>query len=422
MDDISLNSITANHAILYDKLFISRNDQVDLTYISTEQKVSQEPLDMVVALLESIESEKINALCIIREQTIVGLIVRSQEVISEVLKFLNGLLSNILYIALDNPLESDIQILTSLDFKSPVFVDGKITLYKTLDPSPEFTQMEIRRMETYANQPFIKLNIGVSKDTLGTLSGYVNSFDNEVGGVLHISAYDNQDKAIVRFNTQELIVGEAASVLIPFDTISFHTHPDLCYITLGCYIGWPSSQDMIFLLTSYFSDKPTLLHLVSTAEGIWVMQLTPTFQRILSYLHLNNRNSCIQTIIDLILDKFTKLHEMRQLNIVPPLLRSKYRRDYEALVKIITLADLFELYPDLKSQCSEVIIADGQLYNITLTSWDEILTSDKDLDVTLVYLSTLKYPITLPITYGKAVYNKVKNLPEADTAMEVDLS
>ena len=419
MDDVRLNILTANHVVLYDKLFISRNDQVDLTHISTGQSVSFEPLDMVVALTES---EQLNALCIIREQTIIRLMIRSHEYLSELLSLLNNLLSNVLVISLENPSEDEIQLLITLDFKSPTVVDGKITLDKTITSSPEFTQLELRRYFTYANQPSIKLDTRIAKDTLETLSGYVNSFDVEVGGSLHIFAYDNQGRAIVKFNPQMLIKGETATVNIPYDTISFHTHPDLCYRTLGCYIGWPSSQDMIFLVTSYLSAKPTLLHLVSTAEGIWVVQLTTIFQKILSDLHATGKDLCIQTIIDLILNKFTILHNMRQLNIVPPLLRSKYRRDYETLVKIITLSDLFNLYPDLKSHCSDVANDGGQLYNITLTSWDDILTSESDLDITIEYIPSPKYPITLPITFGKATYNHIKSLPDADIAMQVDLS
>jgi hypothetical protein len=419
MDNVRLSISTVNYVTIYEKLLISRNDQVDLRYLDTRQKVSDEPLDMIVALMEA---DKLNSLCVIREQTIVVLLSRSQVTLKEFLGLLYRLLSNVLYIALNKATKDDIQTLIQLGFQSPTIVSGKVTLYKTINPSPEFTQLELRRLEAYANKPFIKLNVRVVKDTLANLSEYVNSFDREVGGVLRVFAYDDEDKAIIRFNPQELIIGEAAEVPIPFDTLSFHTHPDLCYRTLGCYIGWPSSQDMIFLLQSYFSARPTLLHLVSTAEGIWAMQLTPVFQRILSYLRVTNREPCIQTIINLVLDKFTKLHDMRQLNVVPPLLRAKFKRDYETLVKIITLTDLFEMYPDLKSVCAGAMIEDGQLYSIVLTPWDQILTSNSDLDITIEYLRDLKHPVTLPVTYGEAAYNKIKSLPAAEVKMQVDLS
>ncbi len=417
MDNVRLSILTINYVMIYEKLLVSRNDQVDLRYIDTSQEVSDEPLDMIVV---SKESDKLNSLCVIREQTIIVLLSRSLATLKEFLGLLHRLLSNVVYIALSRTTEDDIQALIQLGFQSPTIVNEKITLYKTINPSPEFTQLELRRLEAYANKPFIKSNVRVIKDTLVNLSEYVNSFDKEVGGVLRVFAYDDEDKAIIKFNSQELIIGEATAVEIPFDTLSFHTHPDLCYRTLGCYIGWPSSQDMILLLQSYFSARPTLLHLVSTAEGIWAMQLTPVFQKILSYLHVTNREPCIQTIIDLVLDKFTRLHDMRQLNIVPPLLRSKFKRDYETLVKIITLTDLFKMYPDLESVCAGAMIEDGQLYSIVLTPWDQILTN-LYLDITIEYLSDLKHPMTLPVTYGEAAYNKIKSLPTAEVKMQVDL-
>lgn len=410
MDNVSLKILTSNYVFLYDKLLVSRNDQVDLSYMSTNQKVTNEPLDMVV-ILEPFGQKR--AVCIVREQTIVKLLIKSYEVFNEIIQLFNSLLSGSLYMTLDDPSKDELQFLTNLDFNSPDVVDNKIIMFKSLTPSPEFTRLELRRMRVYANQPSIKLDVRIDKGTLETLSGYVSTFDNEVGGTLHIYAYDDQDRAIIRFNPIDFVLGEATSVNVPFETISFHTHPDLCYRTLGCYIAWPSSSDMVYLLSSYFSGKPTLLHVVSTAEGVWVMQLTPIFQRILFYLYTTDNPSCIQTIMNIVLDKFTKLHDMRQVNIVPPLLRPKAKKDYETLVKIITLKDLFELYPDLASTCSGAIIEDGQLYSITLASWDQILSLGGDMDITIEYIPALKYAITLPITYGKAAYDKIKSLPVA---------
>lgn len=408
MDNVTLRILTSNYVVLYDKLLVSRNDQVDLTYMSTNQKVTNEPLDMVVILHPF--SQK-SAVCIVREQTIVKLLLKSYTALNETIKLFNSLLSGFLYMVLDGPSKDELQFLTDLDFNSPDVVDNKIIVFKSLTPSPEFTQLELRRVKMYADQPSIKLDVRFDKGTLETLSGYVNTFDNEVGGTLHIYAYDDKDRAIIRFNPIDLVLGEATSVSVPFETISFHTHPDLCYRTLGCYIAWPSSTDMVYLLSSYFSGKPTLLHVVSTAEGVWVMQLTPIFQRILFYLYMTDRPSCIQVIMDIVLDKFTKLHDLRQVNIIPPLLRPKAKKDYEALVKIITLTDLFELYPDLASTCSGAVIEDGQLYSITLASWDQIVSIGGNLDITIEYIPALKYAITLPITYGKVAYDKIKSLP-----------
>lgn len=412
--DITIDILTDNYLELYGNSFISRNDQVDVRFKSSGMKVTNEPLDMLVLI---IEAGIVNVICIIREQTIVRLLSRSVEFISPLLTLLNGLLSTNYYITLDNSAVDEFNILINFGFVSPTTVGNGISMYKAITPSPEFTRLELRRVIAYMNEPSVRLKVRILKETLENLSGYVNSYDNEVGGPLHIFAYD-EDVAIVKFDTSELIVGESDTVMIPFNTMSFHTHPDLCYRTLGCYIGWPSAQDMIYLLMSYFT-LPTLLHLVSTAEGIWAMQLTSTFQRILSYLHAADRDICIQTIADMIQDKFTKLHAMRQLNIIPPLQRHQIKRDYESLVKIITLSDLFSLYPDLEHVCSNFIIEDGPLYNISLTTWDTILSYSSDLDIIVDYNHNL-YPTTLPITFGKTAYNRIKNSSERQD-LEIDL-
>lgn len=97
----------------------------------------------------------------------------------------------------------------------------------------------------------------------------------EVSGDLVIERYfiapDGKSVANLVYPESTFIKGSEENFIVNISNslINFHTHPDICYKKFGCYIGWPSGQDIARMV---FTD--TLKHYVVTIEGIYSMQLT----------------------------------------------------------------------------------------------------------------------------------------------------
>lgn len=80
---------------------------------------------------------------------------------------------------------------------------------------------------------------------------------------------------------------EGYTVTIPnLVRINFHTHPDVCYEEFGCYILWPSGQDIAHMIPSYFIGE--YKHYVISREGVWSLQLTVSFMQFLESIGANN--------------------------------------------------------------------------------------------------------------------------------------
>lgn len=103
----------------------------------------------------------------------------------------------------------------------------------------------------------------------------------EYGGKMRIFEYVDTGAsyraARVGFAPQLEVEGskEGFTVNVPSAPINFHTHPNICYATFGCYLGWPSSNDMAYILQSY--DQGLRLHLLMSREGVYFVSLSPNF-------------------------------------------------------------------------------------------------------------------------------------------------
>jgi GNAT superfamily N-acetyltransferase len=66
----------------------------------------------------------------------------------------------------------------------------------------------------------------------------------------------------------------------PTAPFSWHTHPKICYMYHGCFIGWPSDQD-VTLLVAHLDIR---MHFVISEEGVWGFSLNPEVRKHLQTL------------------------------------------------------------------------------------------------------------------------------------------
>jgi hypothetical protein len=122
------------------------------------------------------------------------------------------------------------------------------------------------------------------------LKEYINR-DVEIGGILL------QDKNITHngkrygnlvYPIQTEIEGnkDTFAVESPTTFYNFHTHPAICYDKFNCFVGFPSAQDMGYIVMNYHLGLRK--HFVITVEGIYSVQMTPPFMAYWTVVSLNN--------------------------------------------------------------------------------------------------------------------------------------
>ena len=196
----------------------------------------------------------------------------------------------------------------------------------------------------------------------------------------------------------------------------FHTHPPICYRSNNCVLGWPSGMDMVYTL----SQENILVHFVFTIEGIYTIQVTPTFKYMYSKLSPSCRRYVDSAILLLFGESELERGSVEDENIVtlfstrhpffnsdpsirytptspiytrvstPTSRRSSFRirqtepskSSYLRAANEITMNDLFKYIPDnVKSDfvqnCIDSAIGDYTLFVVTLmdplSEWDLVL-------------------------------------------------
>ena len=92
---------------------------------------------------------------------------------------------------------------------------------------------------------------------------------------------------------------------IPFDYLTWHTHPTICYIKNMCYIKWPSGMDMGSIFKAY--KRGQIGHFLFSREGSYLIQVSPPAMRLIKLL----TNNCIEIISELIKFYFQDLEQYR---------------------------------------------------------------------------------------------------------------
>lgn len=155
----------------------------------------------------------------------------------------------------------------------------------------------------------------ISRSILDQMYDFL-TLDHERGGVLQIASYNKKREAqlqLTRLTRQEK--PGVYEVAVPVSRINFHTHPNICYVKYGCHIGWPSGQDMAYIASNY---PKVMKHYVFTREGVYAVQLDPTFMQLLTFLRNQEAQACLSDLFNIIMFRFTSEEYKRAYNIVDP--------------------------------------------------------------------------------------------------------
>ena len=350
-------------------------------------------------------------------------------------------------IMLDNPLwDSIIKLYITYGFRNPVISiltpSGMnigmgvlaLTYYKPdvpgLDLIPSIPK-DIIRDSNKLRERYQEATLNcITKIALSfELANYLKQFlykDKEYGGEMFISHYEGE-YAILTLNPNSIIEGSPAPnyvVQLPFTTMTFHTHPEICYIHHNCYIGWPSGQDMGYVVSGYLANpNPLYIHFVITEEGIYSIYLTEDFQRILKLLG----EFCISGIITHIIEKFRLVEYQRTTYTNLDLQKVLYetqdpsylfvendkridtKKKYLQLVNDYSFRDLKRdtISSDPTQEegfniCSNIIEDNFNLFVVNLISWDQITQkADK------YTIGEFKYLGKCPISTGETSNNQI---------------
>ncbi len=128
----------------------------------------------------------------------------------------------------------------------------------------------------------------------------VHNLNVEAGGTMNIIPQRNY--ILLTPNLANIVYGDpnTLSVNTPQYYVSWHSHPDICYVKYNCYIGWPSSVDMKSIYHEYLSGG--LLHFVFTAEGLYAIKLSKEAMKFMYMIYYNSKWT--ESLGELINDRF----------------------------------------------------------------------------------------------------------------------
>lgn len=271
---------------------------------------------------------------------------------------------------------NDVAFFSNLGFGDPTPNPNNNRIDMKLVPSSNYMDTLNMVMSIAQSAPFLcKLKAFFPKTLASTLASYLTE-PNEVGGKICITRYAHDsegDVAVLGFNTSELVPGnkDSFTVNIPPDKVapfSFHTHPDICYTSYGCFLGWPSGPDIAFMVGNYLQNRDILAHFVISSEGIWVIHLRPQFQRLLYELkNQYSTHQCQEKLIEFIKRSFIFLEGQRRYEMIPPASRAETRRKFIDISKNLRISDYRGT--DVEPVCSPFVHEDAPLFDIDLIKW-----------------------------------------------------
>jgi hypothetical protein len=115
----------------------------------------------------------------------------------------------------------------------------------------------------------IKYVKDISKREVHIEDGYM--FQKEMSGKFKIITVENNINEL-DIDHGSCLTGTKEGTPIVKGLYTFHTHPRDAYKNHGVKFGWPSAGDYMGFLTSVYAFK-TIVHLVFSLEGVWVISL-----------------------------------------------------------------------------------------------------------------------------------------------------
>lgn len=148
---------------------------------------------------------------------------------------------------------------------------------------------------TISNYLCSNIPIHISIDLINKIKGqYISGQDEEYGGLIGLRKNRNN---VYEADIHKIIRGTRDETPIPFYYITWHTHPNFCYRTKLCFIGWPSGQDMVMAFRRY--QEGQIGHFLFAAEGIYFTALNPNMMRLYKNMSDNCRNT-IEMVISFV--------------------------------------------------------------------------------------------------------------------------
>jgi hypothetical protein len=313
---------------------------------------------------------------------------RGKGIMKEMFQVLLPKISNPLWLGVDllNPsFNQVVRLYTGLGFGNPTLVKetkaGYVLPYYFVSfdypPSPNepvgdhALQVAILLKEIY-NQSFCKVSVTLDMESVKFIhDSYLIGVDTEYSGVFTKTVYDKS--VLLRLDTSTIMSGSSIdnTVPIPSAEYNFHTHPDVCYINVGCVLGWPSGLDMMYAISQY----NLTIHFVFALEGIYSIQVTPSFRE--SYRGMND--ICKIDIATIIKNIFGQYETMRDKDVVSDQVHSVM--EYLKVSNSLTINSIISQLPQYETGIKSCItmlkdLGNFRLFIVSLTKYIDIVTQD----------------------------------------------
>jgi hypothetical protein len=257
-------------------------------------------------------------------------------------------------------------------------------------PSTKLTLMQVKAIQTSLRYDVLKLQVFIPKIVATTLSRLISEV-NEAAGNLSIVKYLEGGAALIGLSSENINMGTVGAVHIPeaYSPLVFHTHPDHVTREFKAFISWPSGQDMMTIAMSYLQFRNQLAHFVVSPEGLWVVHLTPEFQKLLVSLRTSNAYECSQAIMNAIFHVFTTFESPRLAANVEALDRHYTSLQYLETTKTYKLSNLVADVPSLGDSCKKEVSADSQLFDVDLIKWKRFSNPEEGVLLIFEYISDI---------------------------------
>ena len=199
--------------------------------------------------------------------------------------------------------------------------------------------------------------------------------DHEVGGSLTPEKHGK--KVFLDIDPKKKAKG-GFTVNVQPDYVTYHTHPEICYKTYGCFLGWPSGQDMSLTVLTY---EKNYCHIVVTVEGLYVIKFTLGGIKLINTILGNEDYESLEKLAKNVKSYFSSIESSRKDNLYHELdlfetLQTPSEKMYKDLYPLIE-----KFFINVQNFTVNTVISnleymqdeqyDTPLFDVTLTSWNK---------------------------------------------------
>lgn len=182
-------------------------------------------------------------------------------------------------------------------------------LYPGSDDLNKVRNAGLQMVKDYVTRDWCDVSFSLKSNTIEQARSFLNR-DAEFGGILYpVESQDHKYILKLGVKAKGAVKGEGGREEFTINTpgfyITWHTHPNICYIKYGCYIGWPSGIDLGRMIYSY--SRGEMSHFLFTDEGTYHLQINYDMTRYLRFLP----QECIDRLSYLAKKYFTGFDQYR---------------------------------------------------------------------------------------------------------------